>query len=153
MLVQQAGDRLGLLQLHVGGEGAGLVQQVQPLLAQLGLYEGGLELGEEGLQLVQLALDLRVGGAHFGGGGGVLGEGGRKRHHRLHFLQRYEQLRQLLLWQAHVWRGDGGGQVLDDGGAVEGDEEAVGVDVVEGWVVVEDLIVDLGGLFQRGILS
>ena len=100
MLVQQEGVRLGLVQLHVGGEGAGLVQQVQPLLAQLGLYEGGLELGEEGLQLVQLA--LRDGGAHFGGGEGVLRGGGRKRHHRLHFLQRYGQLRQLQLWQSHV---------------------------------------------------
>ena len=142
--------QLELGQLNLDGEGAGLVQQVQPLLAQLGLYEGGLELGEEGLQLVQLALDLRVGGAHFGGGGGVLGEGGRKWHHRLHFLQRYEQLRQLLLWQAHVWRSDGGGQVLDDGGAVEGDEEAVGAGVVEGWVEVQDCLL---GLFQRGILN
>ena len=152
VLVQQVG--LGLLQLHLGGghggEGAGLVQQAQPLLAQLG-HEGGLERGGEGLQLVQLA--LRDGGAHFGGGEGVLGGGGRKRHHRLHFLQRYGQLRQLLLWQAHVWRGDGGGQVLDDGGALEGDEEAVGADVVEGWVVVEDLLVSLNGLFQRGILN
>ena len=120
MLVQQAGGGLGLLQLHLGGghrgegaglvqlhlggghrgEGAGLVQQARPLLAQLGLCEGGLEHGGEGLQLVRLA--LRVGGAHFGGGGGVLGGGGWKWHHRLHFLQQYEQLRQLLLWQAHV---------------------------------------------------
>ena len=93
VLVQQMG--LGLLQLHLGcghgGEGAGLVQQA--LLAQLG-HEGGLERGGEGLQLVQLA--LRDGGAHFGGGEGVLGGGGRKRHH-LHFLQQYGQLRQLLL--------------------------------------------------------
>ena len=132
VLVQQVG--LGLLQLHLGGghggEGAGLVQQAQPLLAQLG-HEGGLERGGKGLQLVQLA--LRVGGAHFGGGEGVLGGGGRKRHHHLlHFLQRHEQLHQLLLWQAHVWRGDGDGQILDDGGEVEGDEEAVGAGVVEG---------------------
>ena len=131
--------------------GAGLVQQARPLLAQLGLYEGGLERGGEGLQLVQLALDLRVGGAHFGGGEGVLGGGGWKRHHRLHFLQQYEQLRQLLFWHAHVWRSDGGGQVLDDRGAVKGDKEAVGAGMVEGWVEVEDLIVDLQGLFQRGI--
>ena len=152
MLVQQV--RPGLLQLHLGGghggEGAGLLQQARPLLAQLG-HEGGLGRGGEGLQLVQLA--LRVGGAHFGGGEGVLDGGGRKRHHLLHFLQQYEQLHQLLLWQAHVWRGDGGGQVLDDGGEVEGDEEAVGAGVVEGLVEGEDLIVSLIGLFQRGILN
>ena len=105
----------------------------------------------EGLKLVQLG--LWVGGAHFGAGKGVLGRGGRKRHHRLHFLQQYEQLRQLLLWQAHVWRGDRGGQVLDDGRAVEGDEEAVGTDVVEGLVEVEDLIVGSCGLIQRDILN
>ena len=97
VLVQQV--RLGLLQLHLGGgrggEGAGLLQQARPLLAQLG-HEGGLGRGGEGLQLIQLG--LRVGGAHFGGGEGVLGGGGRKRHHLLHFLQQYEQLQQLLLW-------------------------------------------------------
>ena len=153
VLVQQV--RPGLLQLHLGGghggEGARLLQQAQPLLAQLGREEGGLERGREGLQLVHLA--LRVGGAHFGGGEGVLDRRGRKRHHLLHFLQQYGQLHQLLLWQAHVWRGDGGRQVLDDGGEVEGDEEAVGTGVVEGLVEGEDLIVSLIGLFQRGILN
>lgn len=81
LLVQQAGVWPGLVQLHLGGghrgEGAGLVQQARLLLAQLGICEGGLEHGEEGLQLFQLALDSRGGGTPLGGGGGVLGGGGQ----------------------------------------------------------------------------
>ena len=89
-----------------------------------------------------MELGLLGGAAHLGGGGGAgapLGGRGGWRHHCLHFLQQDEQLRQLLLWRALVWRGDGGGQILDDGGAFEGDGEAVGAVLVEGWVEVEGL--------------
>jgi hypothetical protein len=53
--------------------------------------------------------------AHLGGVG-----------HRRHLYSRQQdwQLRQLQLWQAHVWRCDRGERVLGDGGVVEGEEEA-----------------------------
>ena len=59
-------------------------------------------------------------------------------HHLQHFQHQDGQLGQLLLWLAHVWRGDGGGRVLGDGGDDEGQGEADGVVEVEGLVVVED---------------
>ncbi len=43
--------------------------------------------------------------------------------------------------------------IQGDDGAVEGDEDAVGVAVVEGLVENQDLVEDLNGLFQRGSLS
>ena len=64
------------------------------------------------------------------------------RRQRLHFLQQDEQLRQLLLWRALVWHGDGGGQVLDEGGAVEGDGEAGGA---VGWDGEADGAVEVEG--------
>jgi hypothetical protein len=65
-----------------------------------------------------------------------VGGQGQRRH--LHSLQQDLQLRQLQLWQAHVWRGDGVARVLGDGGVVEEGEEVVDVAVVEGVVEVGD---------------
>jgi hypothetical protein len=59
-------------------------------------------------------------------------------HRHLHSLQQDLWLRQLQLWQAHVWRGNGFERVLGDGRVVEGQKEAVGVNVVEGAVEVGD---------------
>ena len=63
------------------------------------------------------------------------GVGGRGQRRHLHSRQQDLQLRQLQLWQAHVWRGDGVERVLGDGGVAEGEEEGGGVADVE--VVVE----------------